>query len=125
MLNGIFDEGMQKHHNITIKRHPGATTRDIVDYVKLVIRKKPDCLIIHAGTNDLTNREGVNTIENFKMIIKQTMQVSPDTTVVLSSVVIRIDQLASQKKVIVPNLNKEIKELTNEMKTAFIDNGRP
>ena len=69
MLNGIFDEGMQKHHNITIKRHPGATTRDKVDYVKPVIRKKPDCMIIHAGTNDLTNIEGVNTIENFKMII--------------------------------------------------------
>ena len=61
---------MQKHHNITIKRHPGATMIDIVEYVKPVIRKKPDCLIIHAGTNDLTNKEGVNTIENLRMINK-------------------------------------------------------
>ena len=117
MLNGIFDEGMQKHHNITIKRHPGATTRDIVDYVKPVIRKKPDCLIIHAGTNDLTNKEGVNTIENLRMIIKQTKQDSPDTTVVLSSVVIRRD-----KKVSVANLNKEIKQLAKELKIVLIDN---
>ena len=122
MLNGIFDEGMQKHRNITIKRHPGATTRDIVDYVKPVIRKKPDCLIIHAGTNDLANKEAVNTIENLRMFIKQTKQVSPDTTVVLSSVVIRRDKQALQKKVSVANLNKEIKELAKEMKIVLIDN---
>ena len=87
---------MQKHDNIRIIRHPGATMIDIVDYVKPVGRKKPDCLIIHAGTNDLTNKEGVNTIENLRMIIKQTKQVSPETTVVLSSVVIRRDKLALQ-----------------------------
>ena len=121
MLNGIFDEGIQKHHNITITRHPGATTRDIVDYVKPVIRKKPDCLIIHAGTNDMTMKEGVNT-ENLKMIVKQTKQVLPDTTVVLSFVVIRRDKQALQKRVSVPNLNKEIKELTKEMKIVLIDN---
>ena len=93
---------------------------DIVDYVKPVGRKKPDCLIIHAGMNDLTNREGASTIENLKMIIKQTKEVSPDTTVILSSFVIRRDQQASQKKRSVPNLNKEIKELAKEMKILLI-----
>ena len=35
----------------------------IVDYVKPSARKKPDKLIIHVGTNDLTNSI-VNTTEN-------------------------------------------------------------
>ena len=56
------------------------------------------------------------------MIIEETKQVSPDTTVVLSSVVIRRDQQALEKKVSVPNLNKEIKELAKEMEIAVIDN---
>ena len=38
MLNGILDEGLQKDH--IVKRHPGATTRDVVEYVRPVIRKK-------------------------------------------------------------------------------------
>ena len=98
MLNGIFAEGLQKHNNITIKRHPGATSREIVDHVKPVICKKPDCMIIHAGTNDLTNREGVNIIKNLQMIIEETKQVSPDTTLVISSFVMRRDQQALAKK---------------------------
>ena len=52
MLNGILDEGLQKDHNVQVKRHPGATTRYIVGYIRPVIRKKPDCILLHAGTND-------------------------------------------------------------------------
>ena len=39
MLTGILDEGLQKDHNVQVKRLPGATTRDLVDYVRPVIRK--------------------------------------------------------------------------------------
>ena len=72
MLNGIFDVGSQKDHKVQVKRHPGATTRDIVDYVRPVIRKKPDCIIIHAGTNDLASQEKPDTINNFREIIEET-----------------------------------------------------
>ena len=39
MLNGIYEEGMQKDHNVKVNPHSGATTRDIVDYLKPVVRK--------------------------------------------------------------------------------------
>ena len=102
MLNGIFEEGMQKHHNVKLNRHPGATTTDLVDYVKPVIPKKPDCFIVHKGSNDLTNREGVNTIQNLKLIIEEAKQLSPHTTMALSTVVLRRDQKAKKLKVSVP-----------------------
>ena len=39
MLNGFLDDKLQKDHNVQVKRHPGATTRYIVDYVRPVIKK--------------------------------------------------------------------------------------
>ena len=33
---------------INVRFHPGATTKDIVDFIKPVIRKKTDAVIIHA-----------------------------------------------------------------------------
>ena len=39
MLNGIYEEGMQKDHNVKVKPHSGATSRDIIDYLKPVVRK--------------------------------------------------------------------------------------
>ena len=44
-------------------KHPGSTT-DIVDYVT---RKKPDVIIMHVGTNDLT--KGVNAIPKVRKIV--------------------------------------------------------
>ena len=109
MLNGILDEGLQKDHNVQVKHHPGATTRDIVDYVRPVIRKKPDCIIIHAGTNDLTSQEKPDAINNFREIIEETKRESPDTSIILSTAVMRKDEQAIDKKVSVPALNREIR----------------
>ena len=122
MLNGILDEGLQKDHNVQVKRHPGATTRDIVDYVRPVIRKKPDCIIIHAGTNDLTSQEKPDTVSNFRKIIEEAKLESPDTSIVLSTAVMRKDKQAIDKKVSMPALNREIREFANAMKISVVDN---
>ena len=122
ILNGIYEEGLQKSHNVRVKPHSGATTTDIVDYLKPVIRKKPDCIIIHAGTNDLTNNEQIDTLANFKTMIENIRNNSPETVIALSNVVIRKDKAAKEKKVSVTNLNKKIKELAKVKKIELIDN---
>ena len=63
-----------------MRGHSGATTKDIIDHIKPVVRKRPLCVITHSGTNDLT--QGIDTIENMKSIIEETRQESPDTEIV-------------------------------------------
>eukprot|EP00112_Aurelia_sp_Birch-Aquarium-sp1_P013475 Seg2862.5 transcript_id=Seg2862.5/GoldUCD/mRNA.D3Y31 product="hypothetical protein" protein_id=Seg2862.5/GoldUCD/D3Y31 len=41
ILNGLEEAGMQKDHNVKVRAHSGATTRDIVDHIKPVVRKRP------------------------------------------------------------------------------------
>ena len=120
ILNGLEEAGMQKDQNVKVRAHSGATTRDIIDHIKPVVRKRPSCVIIHSGTNDLT--QGIDTIENMKSIIEETRQESPDTEIVLSTVIIRKDKQALDKKLNVKELNTKIKNLAKELNVQVIDN---
>ena len=57
-----------KMNNVKVITHPGFTTEDMLDYIKLIARRKPDTLIIHTGTNDLTN--GVNAMKKVRKLVK-------------------------------------------------------
>ena len=48
---------ISKNGQEQVKVHPGATTDDIIDYIKPSIRQKPDILVVHSGTNDVTEDE--------------------------------------------------------------------
>ena len=103
LLGGVNENGIRKaskNNNIKVKCHRGATTEDIVDHINPVVRKKPDIIIIHGGTNDLTNN--VNTEENLERIICKVKNESPNTKIVVSSAIIRKDK---------PNLEKAVEEL--------------
>ena len=66
MLNGVQEKGLNKNAdiNIKIRKYPGASTTKILHHIRPSLRKEPDQIIIHAGTNDLTN--GHNYLNNVK-----------------------------------------------------------
>ena len=72
----IVGDSMIKHVNgrevfrddsVKIRFHPGATTDDIIDYVRPSARKKLDSIIIHTDTNDIQNK--VNTLQKVRKVI--------------------------------------------------------
>ena len=72
----IFGDSMIKHVNgrevsrddsVKIGCHLGATTDEIIDYVRPTALKKPDMLIIHIGTNDIQNI--VNILQKVRKVI--------------------------------------------------------
>ena len=55
---------LSKNNNfVNVRFHPGAATEGFVDFIKPVIRKKPDAVIIHAGTK---NDQSVKQRKPFK-----------------------------------------------------------
>ena len=66
MLNSAQEKGLHKNAdiNIKIRKYPGASLADILDHVRPSLRKEPDQIIIHAGTNDLRNDH--NYLNNVK-----------------------------------------------------------
>ena len=43
-------------------KHSGCSTEDMTNYIKPIARKKPDNILLHVGTNDLT--KDINTMKN-------------------------------------------------------------
>lgn len=48
---------MSKNHRVKVNAFPGTTIEDMADYIKPILRKKPEELVLHVGTNDLTTSE--------------------------------------------------------------------
>jgi len=93
---------------------------DIKDHIRPIIRRKPDCVLIHCGTNDLTKKDPINTTETIKEIISDVKKESPYTAVALSSLTIRKDRQGMSNKIDV--LNKSLRKLAKEEEILIVDN---
>ena len=56
------DELSTTERSVTVLKQPGCSTEDKIDYIKPTAWKKPDTILLHVGTNDLT--KGINTMKN-------------------------------------------------------------
>ena len=94
------DNLSSKNNDVKVDAHPGSTTLDMLAYIKPIVRRKPDVLVIHTGTNDLTN--GVNTMKEVRLVkcVKE-LDKEEEVKIGFSSVINRSDR----------NLEKEIVEL--------------
>ena len=81
-----------KKNNVKVITHPGSTTEEMLDYIKQIARKKPDTLIIHTGTNDLSN--GVNTMKKVRKLVKVVCEIDESEKIKIgfSSVIYRKDK---------------------------------
>ena len=68
----------------------GGTTEKIIQNVDDLQRNNPDDIVIHVGTNDITN--GVNLLNSVEKIVNQVSDISPRTTVAFSSIIVRKDK---------------------------------
>ena len=83
MLLYLRPKFLSKINNfVNVRFHSGTTTEGNVDFLKLFIRRKPDTVIIQAGTDDLTN--DTNIIKQipigFSVIIKRVERSFKDQT---------------------------------------------
>ena len=120
-LVDILDGHLKRYYNVLLNFHGGATTKDMLGYIRPLIKQRLDCIIIHAGANDLGTREKIDTIENFRKIIEQIRRESPDTTIALSTV-FKLYNGQMKGKMSILELDHEIKELASKMKVSVIDN---
>ena len=86
------EELSSKKNNVKIITHTRSITEDMLDYIKPVARRKPDTLIIHTGTNDLTN--GVNTMKKVSKLVKVVREIDESGKIKIgfSSVIFRKDK---------------------------------
>lgn len=81
------------------------TTETINEEIDNILHSKPDLIITHAGTNDLTTK--INPLNNFRKILKNCNGLFPKPKLAFSKVIMR------KAKV---NLEKGRKDINSRMK---------
>ena len=96
-----------------ILTNPGCTTENITDYIKPIITRKPYIILVHTGSNDLTN--SVDTMSKVRKIVKAVEQMYGNNEIKLefSSINVRKDQ----------DLEKEINKTNTKLKIYCIPKG--
>ena len=119
IVNGLDSKGLSnKEMKTVVRSFPGATSRDMVDFIKPHIKSKPDVFILHVGTNDMTKNVS-STYKNIESIIKYVKDESPDTNIVLSDVCFRKDKdLESKRK----SINLDLDKIGNYCNIPIIKN---
>ena len=118
MLNGLHEKGLSMNHIVKVKSYPSGTSVKILNNIDDIVKNKPDCLIIHAGTNDLTY--GINLLNQAKKVVMQVKKVSQNTKIVFSSIAIRKDRKNIDKKV--AEVNSRLKNYCNQENIEYIGN---
>ena len=114
MVKFVKSENLSDENYIAnIRTNPGCTTEDIADYIKPIIRRKPDIILVHTGTNDLTH--SVNTMSKVRKIVKAVEELygNNEKKLGFSRIIVRKDR----------DLEKEIKETNTKLKNYCIGKG--
>ena len=77
MVNGISEKGLSVNHKVKIVNFPSGTHEKILEKLDEIIKEKPDDLIVHVGTNDITNN--VNFFDQRQKIYNKISKESPLT----------------------------------------------
>ena len=91
----------------------------MLDYIKPIAWRKPDTLIIHTGTNDLTN--GVNTMKKVKKLVKVVREIdeSDEIKIGFASVIYRKDKDLEDERT---EVNMKLKKYYEGKGFVFIEN---
>ena len=117
MLAGIDENRLQTgKHKVKVRYLPGARTDHIYDYMKPLLRKLPNYIILHIGTNDAlnnTSREILDKILKLKTYIQKELM---KCKITISTPMSRHDH--GKAALTISHLSKKFKDLS----ISIVDN---
>ena len=90
------------------------------DFIKPILRKNPDKLVLHVGTNDLRYREPKAIADGVTNLVLKIEQQCPSIQVAVSGIIIRTDDTSMANGV--RETNCMLKSLCNQNGWDFISN---
>ena len=119
MIKYVNGREVSRNDSVKVRSHPGATTDDFIDYVRPTVRKKPNLIIIHSGTNDIQNN--VNTLQKIRKVISSIKEYDTDDNIkiALSSIIHRSDHDFEDK---INEANRKLENLCKGKSMIFANN---
>lgn len=80
-----------KDNRVVIHPFSGSTVDDMRDYIKPILRRKPNSLIIHCGTNSLQTDNPNDIAEKIIDVCQHAANELPDCKIAISELILRAD----------------------------------
>ena len=93
---------------------------DMADYVRPTMKRSPDLIVLHAGTNNLRNEDPARVIAEKLMELALNMK-GNENDVMVSSLIARADDEDLQQKLM--QVNEVLEAECQRYNLCFIDNG--
>ena len=119
MIKNITGMGISRDHTVKIRPHHGATSIDVCHYIKPELRHRPDVIILHCGTNNISNE--IKTLKKLKKLLKEIegYDIHKEPKVVISSLIKRHDQDMINEDI--TSMNEKSQSLCTSEGLSFID----
>uniref|UniRef100_A0A7M5WYG9 SGNH hydrolase-type esterase domain-containing protein n=1 Tax=Clytia hemisphaerica TaxID=252671 RepID=A0A7M5WYG9_9CNID len=106
---------------VTVNSYPGATTQQLYTYTQSFDLNKPDAIIIHIGTNDLTMNENDAEVADNIINFATYLNGKYDVAVIISSLTYRIDFKYKHSRRI-KAVNDALKSRCENLDLGYIEN---
>ena len=117
MIKDLAERGISKDYNVKVRPQPGCAIGDIEDYIKPILCKNPDAIVIHSGTNDITN--GKPTKKKIKNVVKLIENMNPPIQVMISGLIQREDRELNDE---IASINNQSEPYCNSKNFLFVNN---
>ena len=109
VLAGIEQKRISGNRSVNIRIFPGATTHDMHDYLKPLLKKNPDNIILHFGTNNSVNKTYRNILSVILSLKNFIEKLRPECKVILLNMIYRSDN--GKASLAVKNVNDHLDAL--------------
>ena len=114
MLNGVYESQIKdENFDVQLKYFSGAKVADVSDKLGDFIQQKPDCIILHVGTNNAPNMSSNEIIDEILTVKHRIEKEVPETKVVISAPIVRIDN--GKAALTIRNIIKHLQQLDIEI----------
>ena len=90
MISGVSERGLS-NYRAKVSCHPGATIEDMLDYIKPLMKKEPDNIIVHVSTNDAPYKPSKQIVDELLNLRKFILSTLPNCKVFISCPTFRTD----------------------------------
>ena len=91
MIRYVKSRDISGSHTVKVRPNPGASTHDLLDYVKPTMRKRPKALVIHTGPNDIQQEiNAMKMVKKLVLVIKG-IDSEKETEIIFSGLIQRED----------------------------------
>lgn len=114
MLNNIDERTFSRRYTTKVHCFRCSTVGDLEDYIKPLLRRKPDKIILVIGTNDIENKVVADVLKGIKSLMDMIQNELPNCHVAVSEIIKRAGKSAV-------TINRKINEFNSGLKSMNVD----